>query len=215
MLSRLFLLLSVCVCALNISYLQAQEAASSTAEIQGTGNVETEMPEADVPDTTSKAARENKKFGLLIGSGRETTASALHAAIDVYLNPDLILQLKGVSDSEDVYDGVKDSENSVNLGLKIFQGNSFYIKPSVGYLKYSEVDTISFIIGQVLQVTTDANQLSAVTGSLAIGNQWQWKNLSIGVEWVGVTHTLATLDYENDPKKTFLTALQLSFGANF
>lgn len=175
--------------------------------------VKTEMPKTEAPNSTSSMNRENKRYSLLVGMGGETTTFAGHFAADYFINRNMVLQLKGVRESGDKY--VDGTENSVNVGLKVFEGNSFYFKPSIGYLEYSKVDAITAVFNGIFQTVSEPDQLSAITGSLAIGNQWQWSTFTLGVEWVGITQTLATLDYANDPRKTFLTALQLSLGASF
>jgi len=175
--------------------------------------LETDIPKVESFHATSQMNRENKKFSLLVGMGGEATTFAGHFAGDYFINKNLVLQLKGVRADGDKYtDG---TENSINLGLKVFEGNSFYFKPSIGYLEYSKVDIITLLFDGILRSVSEPDQLFALTGSLAIGNQWQWSRFTLGVEWVGITQTLATLDYANDPRKTFLTALQLSLGASF
>jgi hypothetical protein len=202
----------------SISVLSLLTITSSySASENKLSEIETELPKTQTTNANSSMNRENKTYSLLVGMGGEATTFAGHFAIDYFLKKDLVLQLKGVRDTGSQYNpnAEREQENSINLGLKVFEGNSFYFKPSIGYLEFSHYDTITILFDGLTNSYSEPDQLFAITGSLSIGNQWQWSHFTLGVEWVGITQTLATLDYDNDPNKTFLTALQLSLGASF
>lgn len=85
-------------------------------------------------------------------------------------------------------------ENKVDhLGLgvhyKLFTGNSFYVRSGVDLMNIKYRYDHTSLFGDSYQSQFDANVLF---GQVAIGNQWQVDNLTIGCDWVGLAVPIAS-----------------------
>lgn len=71
--------------------------------------------------------------------------------------------------------------------LKLFTGNSFYIKLGLDYrhIKYRYEDPV---LGSAYERTTFMGD--SLGPSFTIGTQWQWSSLTLGVDWVGLSFPL-------------------------
>ncbi len=77
----------------------------------------------------------------------------------------------------------------ISASYKQFLGNSFYYRAGLG-LREITVDSweiFDVVAGQVAKSRS-------VVADLAIGNQWQWKNFTLGCDWIGLMPALATLE---------------------
>jgi hypothetical protein len=78
-----------------------------------------------------------------------------------------------------------------HLGLgvhyKLFAGNSFYVRSGVDLMNIKYRYDHTSLFGSSYKSQFDANVLF---GQVAIGNQWQIDNLTIGCDWVGLAMPL-------------------------
>lgn len=185
---------------------------------------------------TSEYHRMNKQFealGLLYGLGplwgRNTGVT-----LGYYFDRNSVLELRyakldgSVSCSGDWECSGKGK--SIGVGYKKYLGNSFYLLGSVDQREasYSEVDNSPYN-----PYTINFDSSSTLIG-LAIGNQWQWENFTIGVDWIGIGYPVLTSisnekitgnsgyarSYLDTKKKNFATdsvplALRLNLGVSF
>lgn len=85
----------------------------------------------------------------------------------------------------------------IQLGYKNFNSNSFYYRPSV------------FFREMKIEDTEDTSYVFRDLGvGYAIGNQWQWKNFTLGCDWVGANIRLSTLYYEDTKSSEVLIRLK-------
>jgi hypothetical protein len=164
---------------------------------------------------TSKESREEKKYEGMIGAGYESTALAGSVAVGAFLNPSNILQLKYATGTKSstttatYSDGTTRTYNAegeekishFTLSLKTFFGNSFYIKPSIGYMEYSNRRTVDVIFDSIYGKETPLQQLSGYTVGAAFGNQWINKQFTFGCEWLGLSRVVYATKKENDPDR--------------
>jgi hypothetical protein len=85
------------------------------------------------------------------------------------------------------FGGKYDVEGStIGVHYKKFFGNSFYVKAGVDQrhvdLKYSYTSSLSSNFNTAYGFKSDST-----AASLVIGNQWQWKNFTLGCDWIGMT----------------------------
>ncbi|MDH4467191.1 MAG: hypothetical protein QE271_03965 [Bacteriovoracaceae bacterium] len=178
-------------------------------------------------DLTSKESREEKKYEGMLGAGYESTALAGSVAVGAFLNPSNILQLKYATGTKSstttatYSDGTTRTYNTegeekithLSLSLKTFLGNSFYIKPSIGYMEYSNRRTLDVIVDSFFGQDTPLEQLSGYTVGAAIGNQWINKQFTFGCEWLGINRVVYATKKENDPdrQRPLVTYVYLGF----
>lgn len=72
---------------------------------------------------------------------------------------------------------------------KHFYGNSFYTKVGIDYRNIS-VSTNDFFLTKEQE---NVGTAETVVGNLAIGNQWQWNNFTMGCDWIGINPQIAVL----------------------
>jgi hypothetical protein len=118
--------------------------------------------------------------------------------------------------------------NAVTLSYKSFVSNSFYYTVGIGRREagYNEAEVPS---GTTSYTFTG----SSIGAEISIGNQWQWKNFTLGCDWIGYNFPLShKIDSEESSgdiwdvtnldsrEKTFLAnntplALRFYLGASF
>ncbi|MFN8845508.1 MAG: hypothetical protein ACK5V3_12710 [Bdellovibrionales bacterium] len=78
---------------------------------------------------------------------------------------------------------------SLGVHYKLFTGNSFYVRSGVDLMNIKYRYDYNSPFGNSYNSRFDANVLF---GQVAIGNQWQVDNLTIGCDWVGLAVPLVT-----------------------
>lgn len=190
------LLLSLCLG--NVAF--AEEKKEKNAYEERKGNVDVGVARS------SSVNRRDKTIGINVGAGFESVTATFSFALNYIVDENLMLELR-VSDGENVTEKNPTDEidnfSSVSLGVKYFVSDSFYIKPAFEY-----IDT-----------RDDENGVSQViTGngfSFTVGNQWQYRNLTIGVDWVGAKHIISASKLEGDADRTHLTFAGFYVGTTF
>ena len=146
---------------------------------------------------SSEVMREGKKgfvtvtlLGLSPGSVSGIDAGA-------FLNPNLLVAANyEISSTKFGFGGtdlLEDKEKSVSVYAKRFWGNSFYTNLGVAYrsVKHKE-NTISFSNTSVTVTNLSKEQsFNREDLTFALGNQWQWKNFTLGCDWFGVSYAIS------------------------
>ncbi|WP_413290176.1 hypothetical protein [Bdellovibrio sp. HCB337] len=91
--------------------------------------------------------------------------------------------------------------DTLGMNLKHFFGNSFYTKTGVDIRSMKLKGTYNDFDNN--GVTTGSSR--SVTGTLAIGNQWQWENFAMGVDWIGINPVINTMETNFRSTNTNLT----------
>lgn len=156
----------------------------------------------DSEGPTSQSTRADKKFTAtyqITGVGPSSTfASGI--AVGFFLQPDWVIMIEGTSGREatifDIFDDTDVKSTSFGVHAKNFAGNSFYYRFGVDYrdLEYKYTDNF-------ITTTTRTFDSKSWAVSLNIGNQWQFKNFTLGCDWVGVTLPLSK-KYSNESVAT-------------
>jgi hypothetical protein len=108
-----------------------------------------------------------------------------------------------------------EDEFATTLFGKRFYGNSFYTQIGISYLN-SKFDDYS---GHSISKPNNGivkRSYAGVSGNIRIGNQWQWDNLTIGCDWVGVSkHKEIEKDLNVKGPNITVTTLNMYMGLSF
>lgn len=155
---------------------------------------------------SSEFHRMDKKFtATLFGGGLSpgyAIASGVSAGLFLNKNQVILLELNSsegarkttyaTSSGFETTSGQSETRvRQLGAHFKQFLGNSFYIR---GGLDYSQVD-YEFNYDRAGGSSTDFQSSfsgNAFIGSVVIGNQWQWQNLTIGADWIGAASVLSS-----------------------
>ena len=162
----------------------------------------------------SMANREGKEYTAnitLTGAKFSTAGTSVEFGKHLDLNTVVSLQYTRFSpyqvEEEDEYDEYmnKDGEGeAINLNLKKFNGNSFYIKPGVYYRTQKKINVTDESYSSALDkwIVTDyeATEFRDIGVEFSIGNQWQWENFTLGTDWVGITKSVNILEQDGNKK---------------
>lgn len=182
----------------------------SNANIDGRSTVVAPIPPPYVLPGSSEYHRVGKKFvATLTGLGSNPGyASARTLSGGYYINKDQLLLLE-INSGEGLLKTTYSSFSSngfttentagqsetqirqIGAHFKQFLGNSFYVR---GGIDYSQVD---YELNYDWAGGTSEDHRSSFSGesfigSVVIGNQWQWQNLTLGADWIGLTSVLSS-----------------------
>lgn len=140
---------------------------------------------------TSKFHRLNKSMLItiqVVGIGPSPGYAQSGATIGKYLTADSLMTIeftKGRGSSLNwFYSDYDISTFSAGLGYSKFVANSFYYRLGADYrtvdYRYTSRDLFTSAI-----VREDKFKGESVVATLAIGNQWQWENFTLGCDWIG------------------------------
>jgi len=158
-----------------------------------------------VLEDSSEHQRIDKDYLLALQVGGAAVSPVYGTALTfgTYLNRNSILQFeisKGTTTIQG--DSTTKSTTAFDLGAstagvnyKHFFGNSFYTKLGADYRQITLSNFDSFFVN----IDGVVGEVNSLTASLAIGNQWQWENFTMGCDWFGINPVLMTLGskYEN------------------
>ena len=168
-------------------------------------------------DNESEANRTGKKYMLTIHAGGEFNATSTGATFGYFFDPNKLLMatVSKIDDADDFYDDHKGT--IVKVSGRIFAGNSFYLDSGAYYLdsKYT-----SGINSTTFSSTTKETSIFKKGGAtLKIGNQWQWENFTLGVDWIGAAVELVDLGSKgrdlSEIENLEFIALNLQLGMSF
>ncbi len=174
---------------------------------------------------SSRANRKKLKYGFDIGTGAKFSEFGASINGNYIIDEKRVLTLSyfGSSDNDyTYYNGQEyiDETYALQIGAKLFTSNSFYIQPSVYYRKHKHSQSDLFDISD-LTYDYYLVKIEDIGFSVSIGNQWQWSNFSLGVEWIGYARQLVALSSLNTDRDYFVFKeesvhlLHIYLGANF
>lgn len=144
-----------------------------------------------VLEDSSEHKRMNQDYMLTVQPYGFNVAPFISVGLNggMYLDRNNILQLEYASGLFPLII-VNFKATTVGLNWKHFYGNSFYTKLGVDHRKISleDYDPSTSSSGEVLGIAT------ALTGNIAIGNQWQWDTFTLGCDWIGYNPSLLPLE---------------------
>lgn len=85
--------------------------------------------------------------------------------------------------------------STATVNFKKFVGNSFYYRAGAGV---RDIKVQDWDINRSTFKGQEIGRSQSLVGDLAIGNQWQWKYFTLGVDWIGIMPSLATLQSKTD-----------------
>jgi len=146
----------------------------------------------EVYEDSSEANRINKNNTVIANLGGQGPSFTNNTGIELgsHLDPNQLILLdlrsgKGTLNSSiDSSDGTSDTKySSFGIHYKYFSSNSFYFRAGLDFSKYD------FTMKGNSLASNEAylNSFSGynLNSSIAIGNQWQWENFTIGCDWIG------------------------------
>lgn len=137
-------------------------------------------------EKTSKENRKDKRYEGTVSYGPDYKEITQQAMFSKYLDNDSIIGLKIGYTKNRSSKNWNHSQSNISLQYKRYVSNSFYFAPEIVYLgtqaKNLDADSLS--------QNTGSNVLGA---GLRIGNQWHWKNFTMGCDWIGVGQALIYL----------------------
>lgn len=146
-----------------------------------------------VIEDSSGHNRLNKKISIvaqLFGAESYTLGNTTGIKASYFLNRNSQLGLSFDSVKNDRYQERflfinSYSSTGVELSFKQFFGNSFYLTSGVRHqnISISDSDRSIFYEDEYYAWEAKGTRTSAL---LAIGNQWQWENFTMGVDWIGL-----------------------------
>lgn len=136
---------------------------------------------------TSLENRKNLKYQMtIIFLGREYIGNnPITLSTGHFINEKNLITLRYSNYNSSYSKDKSRSLRAITLGDRYFFGNSFNIMGSV----YWKKNTILYGSPQVRYTYRDFGV------GLRLGNEWQWKNFTIGCDWLGLNHTL--IEQEN------------------
>lgn len=155
-------------------------------------------------EDSSQYNRLSKKYNTSLHLGNDYKVTTAQLSISKFLTSESLLGFKG-----GYADISSESQFNVAIQYKKFVENSFYYGAEVYYLDYIDTRNHDF------DFYSSTEQQKAIGLSLRFGNQWQWDNLTLGVDWFGVGHHIATIENSDDDTKFTFTYLNLNLGWSF
>lgn len=104
-----------------------------------------------------------------------------------FLGPDSVLALKVGNVKKDGYQQFNSA-----LQFKYFMNNSFYFTPEIFFLDY-----------KINRKYIDDYHYQGLGTGIRVGNQWQWENFTLGVDWLGLGATL--VNFKNNTGDGLIT----------
>ena len=139
--------------------------------------------------------RQEKTVTATIGGGFVVApVSATAFELGYFATPDLLLQV-GYSDGTFDLDFFSVEASVLEFDAKYFIGNSFYVKGGLADRQLSLKNVSCYACGTSGQNTQLGNYgyVASLVVDASIGNEWQFKYLTLGCDWFGVMEPLAIL----------------------
>lgn len=146
-------------------------------------------PAEKVPfqEGTSLKNRENRDWQLTIGPGIEFGILSLSFNAAYFLRQNTVLNLRYSHRTDYTGDNGEKDLTALKFGFKQFMGNSFYYLPNVSYRNASHLTSV------------DYNYKDLNLG-VRVGNEWQWKNFTLGIDWIGFNQHIIEIDETVTPE---------------
>lgn len=211
------------LCVLGVLSTSAFAETKKETPVQKTNKIE-EKKDLDkykrVVLDESMANREGKNYTLNAAiTGLSFGAASAGIEFGYFFDENTVLNVQALTlesmfteESESFYQDGKGS--ALNVSLKKFTGNSFYIKPGIYRRSQRVVDSATwrFSGGESNVISRDASDFVDVGISFAIGNQWQWENFTLGCDWIGLSRSLSILESSDEGDGASLAQSDLNSG---
>lgn len=161
---------------------------------------------------SSPINRKDKKVSINVGAGYETVTAVFSFSLGYFVDKDLIIEARGAYGEDESEIGASTAvkrSSTASLGLKFFTNESFYIKPAFEYISVIDDDK------NLVPAANAREELKGMGFSFVVGNQWQYKNFTIGVDWVGVKRVVNASTAKNDPNRNYFSLLGFYVGTTF
>ena len=150
---------------------------------------------------SSREERQNKKFEISVSSGFDYIDYTYGVTLSKFIDADNVISLKGGFNNEG-----DDEQTHAAFQYKHFFGNSFYLAPEVYYFHFFEKNPNH---DNIFDLSVD--RISSLGLGVRIGNQWSWKNFTLGVDWIGIGKHLITWSKDQDDLDLGYSATLLNF----
>lgn len=155
---------------------------------------------------TSQENRSGKKWEATIQEGFDYRFGTTQFMVSYFLDSDNLIGAKGGHNKSS---GSHEQQTNFALQYKHYFGNSFYLAGEGFYLNTLE-DTDWFF------ADNGNSKYSSLGYGIRLGNQWTWKNFTLGCDWFGIGQRVGTFTKEDGNwSDTTLTVLNLFLGASF
>lgn len=148
-------------------------------------------------EDTSEANRLNKSYILAAQVAGFTVAPipGFGAIAGYYFNRNSLIQIEYTTGTLP-YLFFDFQADTAEINYKHFFGNSFYAKGGLAYRKLV-LKNVRFLFSD--ETTGEIGTVESLAAGLAIGNQWQWKEFTLGCDWIGYMAPFSTIrkDYDN------------------
>ena len=209
-----------------LTFSQSQEKKDQMEEVQekkDTTNVNPNGKYTRVVVDESTMNRDGLKYTVdfnLTGQMLQSQATGINLGYFKDLNNIIYLSFFNLDTNnyswvdEELEDGYM-----IEVALKHFTGNSFYIRPSL-YLRSQQLaDDEDYDNATDSYLATDITDYQTVGIGFNIGNQWQWENFTLGCNWIGIRKDITTIDKDGPGTDAYteVTGELLNFylGASF
>lgn len=147
-----------------------------------------------VYEDSSEHNRINKKFTVQaeIGFSVSPAPSAGFGA-GVFLNRNNVVQIDATEGSFPLLWFSAMKTKTISASWKHFSGNSFYTKAGMAYRKIALHDRLDSTTSNSVVFGREYGVSEVLAADLAIGNQWQWENFTLGCDWFGLMLPLTTM----------------------
>lgn len=180
----------------------AQENQSTTTSSTTTTTTTTtqKAPSHDMEEPfeegNSLENRRNRTMQLSLGPGIEFGMPIVSYTAGYFLKQNAVLTARYSERHDYTGDTGRKGITAARLGYKKFTGNSFYYQPSLYFRNASHVTTVHY------------KYKDAGVG-LRIGNEWQWENFMLGIDWLGINHSVVELDESVYPGATVPSSIDI------
>jgi len=196
-----FLAFTSLLCSQWLWAAEMDQSQSSEVQINEAENVSiVKAPTKAIFEGSSEHNRIGKKFSVvaqLFGAGPSNSGSqGLSASYFLSRNTQVLIEAMGNSSNVGFWGSRYEVKtNSAGVHLKHFTGNSFYLRTGIDYRTVDYKYNYNSIFGSDYYVKRSfkGNSLAA---ALAIGNQWQWGNFTLGCDWIGLSAPVASTVYD-------------------
>ena len=210
-----------------ISTLSIAETKSNLSTQQITNNFQQSIVR------NSADARKNKKFSVdlsLIGVQFNTSSYGIEGSY--FLDSDTVISVEAIllsnygitpknTEGQDLNNSISDETDNlwqengegyaIGVNFKRFLTNTLYLKGGGYYRNQKIVSSTASIGGVLIESESDFGEVNDLGASLSVGNQWQWKNFTIGADWIGFNQSLLILEQNssNDFSTSDISSLNL------
>lgn len=190
---------------------------SSQSEILGLLAANTQQSSSDL--------RASLKNSIELTAGYQFGFSSMGIIVSSYLSSDASANFEYLSLSErysatdenlEKKGEVKPSGHALSLNYRKFYSNTFYAQYGMYYRSQSGFSSIQYRNNGWAE--RDSASIEDIGMSLRIGNQWQWKKINIGFDWISINQTLTDISESKNSKKYTsnpISLLNLHFGVGF